>query len=124
MRLKSTLAALGLAVAFGLAMSSTAEACCRRGPPPGWWGPQPVSHFVYYPRYYNAYYLATFPPSPTPYVYMPLGYWPRYERPYWRYHRRYWARRPRGCCAAPVYAVPQPVPVPVVTGGCCNTFLK
>lgn len=116
MRLKSTLAALGLAVVFGLASQTTAEACCRRAPPPaGWWGPPAVSHFVYYPRYYNVYNLATFPPNPEPYAYMPYGYWPRYERPYRRYARRYWRRR-AGCCAARAY-YPVPAPMPVPVGG-------
>jgi hypothetical protein len=69
-----------------------------------------VTHFVYYPQYYNIYYTMSFAPDPYPVVYMPRGYWNRYERPYARYGRRYWARR------APVVAVPAPTPVPV---GCC-----
>ena len=48
---------------------------------------------------------------------LPLGYWPRYERPYAAYGRRYWAPRRwgRGCCGPrAVYAVPPPMPVPVI----------
>jgi len=118
MRVKSVLAVIGVAVALGLASQTPAEACCRRAPT-GWWGPQPVRHYVYYPNYYNVYYMATFAPDPYPYVYIPRGYWPRYQRPYARYGRRYWSgRRSLGCCggAAAYYVVPQPIPVPV--GGC------
>ncbi len=124
MRLKSTLAVIGVAVALGLVFTSSAEACCRRGPPAGWWGPQPVRHYVYYPNYYNVYYMATFAPDPVPYVYVPNGYWPRYERPYARYRSRYWnCRVGWGCCnggPAAYYAVPQPVPVPVGCGWRCG----
>jgi hypothetical protein len=110
---------ISLAVALGMASQTSAEAGWCRGAPRGWCGPQPVRHWVYYPNYYNVYYMATFAPDPYPYVYVPRGYWPRYERPYARYGRRYWyGRRTWGCCggAAAYYVVPQPVPVPV--GGC------
>ncbi len=96
MRVKSALAVISVVVAFGLASHSPAEAgWCRRGAPPGWCGPQTVRHYVYYPNYRNVYYMATFAPDPYPYVYVPRGYWPRYERPYWRYGRRYWCAAPR-----------------------------
>jgi hypothetical protein len=125
MRLKSTLAVIGVAVALGVSSLAPAEAgWCRRA---GWCGPETVSHYVYYPNYYNVYYMATFAPDPVPYVYVPRGYWPRYERPYARYGRRYWnGRRSWGCCGgrpAAYYVVPQPIPVPV--GGCCGgRYLK
>jgi len=125
MRLKSTLAVVGIAIAFGLASQTPAEACCRRG---GWWGPQPVRHYVYYPNYYNIYTMATFGPDPYPYVYIPRGYWPRYQRPYASYGRRYWrGRRSWGCCGgrpAAYYVVPQPIPVPVGVGCCGRGYLK
>ncbi len=119
MRVKSALALISVIAAFGVASPSSAEAgWCRRGAPVGWCGPQTVRHFVYYPQYRNVYYMATFGPDPYPYVYMPRGYWPRYERPYWRYGRRYWRRRRW----ARYYAVPAPRPVPVY--GCCRGYLK
>lgn len=111
MRLRNTLAAIGVAVAFGLA-GQTAEAGWCRGAPAGWCGPQPVRHYIYSPNYYNVYYMATFAPDPYPYAYVPLGYWPRYERPYWRYRRPYWTPRWGGCCGAAAYYVPQPYYVP------------
>jgi hypothetical protein len=126
MRLKSTLALIGLAVAFGLAGNAPASAGgCR-----GWGGPcgaPVVRHHLYYPNYYNVYYAATFAPDPYPYVYVPRGYWPRYERPYRRYARRYWSGvRTMGCCdrsratAYYAYPVPAPVPVPVGCGWRCR----
>jgi len=120
MRLKSTLAAGVIAVALCLSGQAPAEAGWCRGAPRGWCGPQTVRHYVYYPNYYNVYYMATFAPDPVPYVYVPRGYWPRYRRPYARYGKRYWNRRRAwGCCGgrpAAYYVVPQPIPVPV--GGC------
>lgn len=129
MRVKSALAVMGVAVAFGLASHAPAEAG-------GWcWGPSPgpcdraaVRDYIYpQPQYRNMYYMATFAPDPYPYVYIPRGYWPRYRRPYGRYGRRYWRRWRRsarrlglGCCGAPVYAVPRPVPVPVDCGWRCR----
>jgi hypothetical protein len=114
MQVKSALAVLAVATAM-LAASQAAEACCRRGPPVGWWGPAPVTHYIYTPQYYNVYYMATFAPDPYPLVYAPLGYWPYYERPYAAYGRRYWWRRwGRGCCAPrAAYAMPAPVAVPL-----------
>jgi hypothetical protein len=124
MQVKSVLAAVGIAAASSLISQAPAEA--------GWcWGPNPgpcnrgvVVHNIYYPNYYNVYYMATFAPDPYPYVYVPRGYWPRYERPYRRYARRYWAPRrywgPRwgGCCApAAYYAYPVPAPMPVPVEG-------
>jgi len=106
MRLKSALAAISIAVALGLASQGSAEAGWCRGAPRGWCGPQPVRHFLYFPNYYNVYYMATFAPDPYPYAYMPYGYWPRYQRPYSRYARRYWSRPCRGGCGqayAPAY---------------------
>jgi hypothetical protein len=119
MRVKSALALISVAVAFGLAGQSSAEAgWCRRGAPPGWCGPEPVSHYVYYPYYRNSYYyMTTFAPyDPYPSVYVPRGYWPRYDRPFWRFGRRFWWPR-----RARYYAVPAPMPVPV---GCCAGPLK
>ena len=117
MRLKSALAVISLALAAGLASQDPAEAGWCRGPAPCGLYPQgpAVTHFVYYPQYYDIYYTATLLPDPYPVVYMPRGYWPRYERPYAAYGRRYWA--PRRCCGAAVVAVPAPRPVPV---GCCG----
>ena len=123
MRLKSAFAVISVAMitvamALGLASQAPAEAGCYRaiavplgcgGPP----GPQVITHFVYYPQYYDAYYTATLLPDPYPAIYMPRGYWPRYQRPYAAYGRRYWAPRR---WAGPVVAVPAPTPVPV---GCC-----
>jgi len=114
MRVKSALGLISIVAAFGLVAPGAAEAgWCRRGAPAGWCGPQTVRHYVYYPQYRNVYYMATFAPDPYPYVYVPRGYWPRYERPYSRYGRRYW--RPR---RARYYAVPAPIPVPVDCRGC------
>jgi hypothetical protein len=114
MRLKSTLAVVAAVVVLAATSQAPAEACCRRGPPAGWWGPAPVTHYIYTPNYYNVYYMATFAPDPYPLPYLPLGYWPRYERPYAAYGRRYWARRGwGGCCMARAYPVPAPYPVPV-----------
>jgi len=117
MRLKSAAAVIGLALAVGLAAENPAEASWCRGMPPGYCGgpfvaAPAVSHFVYYPQYYDIYYSATLLPDPYPAMYMPRGYWPRYERPYAAYGRRFWAPR-RWCCGAPVVAVPPPRPVPV-----------
>ena len=118
MRLNSALAVIGVAAALGLASHAPAEAGCFRGVPLGCGGypgpgPQGVTHFVYYPQYYDIYYTATLLPDPYPAIYMPRGYWPRYQRPYAAYGRRYWAPRR---WAGPVVAVPAPNPVPV---GCC-----
>ncbi len=118
MRGKSVLAVISVAAAFGMASPGSAEAgwCAF-----GWCGPQPVQRFVYYPQYNNYFYVATFGPDPYPhpYVYVPRGYWPRYERPYRRYGRRFWRRRN----ARYFYAVPPPMPVPVE--GCCEgRYLK
>jgi len=116
MRSKSALAVIGVAALLGLANHTPAEANCYRGVPfgcggPAWPGPQGVTHFVYYPQYYDTYYTATLLPDPYPAIYMPRGYWPRYQRPYAAYGRRYWMPRR---WAGPVVAVPAPVPV-----GCC-----
>lgn len=133
MRLKRSLAAMGVAVVFGLASHGSAEAggFC--------WGPNPgpcdrgvVSHRIYAPQYRNVYYMAQIAPDPYPQVYVPRGYWPRYRRPYARYNRRFWRRYRRsarrlgiGCCAPPVYAVPAPIPVPVDCGWRCRRgYLK
>jgi hypothetical protein len=119
MRVKSALGLISIIAAVGLITPSAADAgWCHRRAPVGWCGPQRVTHYVYYPQYRNVYYMATFAPDPYPYVYVPRGYWPRYERPYWRYGRRYWAPR-----RARYYPVPAPIPVPV--GGCCRgEYLK
>ena len=112
MQLKSALAAIGAAAALGLASHTPAEAWCRGPAPCGAtvFTPAPaVTHFVYYPQYFDIYYTATLLPDPYPAMYMPRGYWPRFERPYAAYGRRYWA--PRACCNAPVVAVPAPHPV-------------
>ena len=57
MRLNSALAVIGVAAALGLASHTPAEANCFRGVPVGcggaWPGPQGVTHFVYYPQYYD-----------------------------------------------------------------------
>ena len=120
MKVKSALAVLAIAAALGMA-SQAAEACCRRGPPVGWWGPKPGSHYIYSPQYYNVYYMAQFAPDPVPLVYLPAGYWPYYQRPYAAYGRRYWWRRGGGCCAArAAYAVPAPVYVPSGCGPRCG----
>ena len=114
MSFKSAVAAAGIAVAVsmtpGLPGTPSAEAGWGCRGPAGWCGPQPVRHFLYFPNYYNTYYMATFAPDPYPYVYMPRGYWPRYERPYSRYQRRYWTPRRAyargcygGCVPAPGY---------------------
>jgi hypothetical protein len=119
MRLKSLLSVISLAVTFGLAASVPAEAngWCRA--PRGFCGPQPVSHFIYYPRYTNVYYWATLAPYPGAYAYMPRGYVDRYERPYGQYARRYW--RPRRAYAPVVAAYPVAAPAP----GCCGgAYLK
>jgi len=113
MQSKTMLAVISITAAFGLASQTSAEAGWCRGAPRGWCGPQTVRHYVYYPQYYNVYYMATFAPDPYPYVYVPRGYWPRYDRPYSRYGRRYWDR---GWGRARAYYVPQPYYVPV--GGC------
>jgi hypothetical protein len=113
MRLNSALAVVGSALALGMASQSPAEAGWCRGAPSGFCGPQGVTHFVYYPQYYDIYYTASLLPDPYPAIYMPRGYWPRYQRPYAAYGRRYWAPRR---WAGPVVAVPAPNPVPV---GCC-----
>jgi len=119
MRVKSALGLISIIAAVGLITPSAADAgWCHRRAPVGWCGPQRVTHYVYYPQYRNVYYMATFAPDPYPVVYVPRGYWPRYERPYWRYGRRYWAPR-----RARYYPVPAPIPVPV--GGCCRgEYLK
>ena len=120
MRLKTLFAAGGVAVLMGLATSAPAEAggWCR-GAPPGWCGSQPVSHFIYYPRYSNVYYWATLAPYPGAYRYMPAGYDARYNRPYGQYARRYWA--PRRVYAPAVVAYPVAAPAP----GCCGgSYLK
>ena len=120
MRLKTLFAAGGVAVLIGLATSAPAEAgsWCR-GAPPGWCGSQPVSHFIYYPRYSNVYYWATLAPYPGAYRYMPAGYDARYNRPYGQYARRYWA--PRRVYAPAVVAYPVAAPAP----GCCGgSYLK
>jgi len=117
MQSKTALAVISLALALGLASKSPAEAGWCRGAPPGYCGGPfvgvpAVTHFVYYPQYYDIYYSATLLPDPYPAMYMPRGYWPRYERPYAAYGRRYWAPR-RMCCGAPVVAVPAPHPVAI-----------
>ena len=114
MQVKSALAAIGAAAALGVASNSPAQAWCRGPAPCGTvFTPAPaVTHFVYYPQYFDIYYSATLLPDPYPAMYMPRGYWPRYERPYAAYGRRYWAPR-RACCGMPVAVVPAPQPVPI-----------
>ena len=125
MRVKSALAVISLAAAIGLTSIGPAEArWCRRGAPAGWCGPQPVRHFVYYPQYRNTYSVATFGPDPYPYVYMPRGSWPHYQRPYWRYWRRAWTPRRDSYYYVPA-AAPVPAPMPVPVGSCCGgRYLK
>ena len=116
MRLKRLLAVISVAATLGLATQAPAEAggWCR-GAPAGWCGPQPVSHFIYYPQYTNVYYWATIAPDPGAYAYMPRGYYARYDRPYARYARRFWAPRRD---YVPVY------PVPVAAACCAGGPLK
>jgi hypothetical protein len=113
MRVNNALVVISVVIAFGLTTLTSAEARrCRRGAPPQWCGPQAVYHYMYYPRFRNVYYMAQFGPDPYPYPYVPRGYWPRYENPFWSYPGAYWypnwaPNRPR------YYAVPEPMPVPV-----------
>jgi hypothetical protein len=119
MRWKTLFAAVSVAVMLGFAAPTPAAAggWCR-GAPRGWCGPQPVSHFIYYPRYTNSYYWATLVPYPGAYAYMPRGYYAQYDRPYGRYARRYWApRRVYG----PAYAA---APVVAAPGCCAGGYLK
>ena len=121
MRLKTSFAAIGLALLLGVVVSAPAEArgWCR-GAPAGWCGPQPVSHFIYYPRYSNVSQYATLVPYPGAYRYMPAGYDDRFYRPYGQYARRFWwPRRPAYGPAVVAYPVAAPAP------GCCGgTYLK
>ncbi|MDP1906778.1 MAG: hypothetical protein Q8K85_00660 [Hyphomicrobium sp.] len=116
MRTKALLAAVSVAALAGLAASAPAEAngWCR-APRGGFCGPQPVSHFIYYPRYSNVYYWATMVPYPGAYPYMPDGYYRRYNRPYGQYARRFWAPRR---AYAPAYVAAYPVAAPAP--GCCG----
>lgn len=119
MRVKSALAVIGIAIASSLVLEAPAEARGCRGLFGGWCGgPQVVRHNVYYRNYYDVYYMAEFAPSPYPVVYVPRGYWPRYQRPYAAYARPYWGpRRWRDCCnPVAYYPVPPPQPVPVEGG--------
>jgi len=117
MRVKSALGLVSVVAAFGLVTPSAAEAgWCRRA---GFCGPQPVRHYIYYPQYRNTYYMANFAPQPYPSVYIPRGYWPRYERPYYVYGRRAWTPRRES-----YYVVPEPMPVPVERGCCRGRYLK
>jgi hypothetical protein len=120
MRLK-TLFAVGVALLMAFAVCAPAQArgWCR-GAPAGWCGPQPVSHFIYYPRYSNVYQYATLVPYPGAYRYMPYGYDQRYYRPYGQYARRFWRPR-RAYAAAPVVAYPVAAPAP---GCCAGGYLK
>jgi hypothetical protein len=107
-------AVISVAASLGVAGFSAAEArdWCRRAPA-GWCGPQPVSHFIYYPRYSNVYYWATLAPYPGAYAYMPRGYVARYERPYRRYARRFWQPRRAYAPAVVAYPVANPPPADV-----------
>ncbi|MBI1650900.1 hypothetical protein [Hyphomicrobium sulfonivorans] len=114
MRFTHLLAAVSVATTFGIAAAVPAEAHGRCRAPGGFCGPQPVSHFIYYPRYSNVYQWATLAPYPGAYAYMPRGYYSRYYRPYGQYARRYWApRRAR----APVYVA---APVAAPAADCCD----
>ena len=117
MRFKS-LSLIGAAVTLGFAAApAEAHGWCRA--PGGFCGPQPVSHFVYYPRYSNVYYWATLAPYPGAYAYMPRGYVDRYHRPYRQYARRFW--QPRRAYAPAYVAYPAPAP----NAGCCEgRYLK
>jgi hypothetical protein len=117
---KAFFAAVSVAALAGLAASAPAEAngWCR-APRGGFCGPQPVSHFIYYPRYSNVYYWATMVPYPGAYPYMPDGYYRRYNRPYGQYARRFWA--PRRAYGPAVAAYPVAAPAP---GCCAGGYLK
>ncbi len=112
MRLNTLLAAVAVAVTLGLT-AAPAEAEWCRAPRGGFCGPQPVSHFIYYPRYSNVYYWATLVPYPGAYAYMPRGYYDRYYRPYGQYARRFWAPRRAYAPVAVAYPVAGAAP------GCC-----
>ena len=135
MRLRSSLAALGVAAAMGVAGSAPAAAggYC--------WGPNPglcdrtVRHYVYAPGFENVYYVAPYGPNPYygatfgpnryPSIYVPRGYWRRYQRPYARYQRPYWRPFWRRGRTAVVVPVPAPMPVPVDCGWRCRDgYLK
>jgi hypothetical protein len=115
---KSALGLISIIAAFGLISLDSAEARgCRRGAPAGWCEPQAVPLYGNYPWYGATYYMATVPPYPYPYVYIPrgyYGYWPRYDWPYWGWGRRWgW---PRGA----YYAAPGPAYAPADCGGGCG----
>ena len=94
MRLKTLFAAVGVAVLWASLSRPPPKPGAGAGAlPAGWCGPQPVSHFIYYPRYSNVYHWATLVPYPGAYRYMPDGYDRRYNRPYGQYARRFWAPR-------------------------------
>jgi hypothetical protein len=122
MRLKSLLSLISVVATVGFAAVTPAKAQSCRGPRANCYGPAPVSHFVYYPRYSNVYYWATLAPYPGAYPYMARGYYDRYYRPYGQYARRMWA--PRRRAYAPVVAA-YPVANPMPPPGCCNgTYIK
>ena len=123
MRLKSALAVISVAMitvamALGLASQAPAEAGCYRaiavplgcgGPP----GPQGITHFVYYPQYYDVYYTrdaAARSLSGDLHAARVLAALPAPLRCLWT---PLLGSAPLG---GPVVAVPAPTPVPV---GCC-----